>query len=98
MITFNLEVGGSIAIHSMDAEESGKLEIKGVFTFLKNMILNGTGVHGVGAVQEINGIGKECIPNDMRFVLNDLDIGYVENKTKGFVESDPDPIPADYVR
>ncbi|MDJ0827608.1 MAG: hypothetical protein QNJ16_19125 [Rhodobacter sp.] len=98
MITFNLEVGGSFSIYSMQAEEAGVLKTQGVLRFLRERIANEPGVHGIGAIQELAGVGKVAIPNDLRFVLDGLGIGYNEVKTKGFIEVDPEPISSEEVR
>ncbi len=98
MIQFELEIGGVVKIYSMNAEESGKVEFSGVYRFVKSIIRNGVGLQGLFAVQNVKGKGDVCIPNDMRFVLDKENIGYEETKTKGFTETEMQPIPADMVR
>lgn len=98
MISFNLDVGGTIKIKTMDSEESGKIEYVGVLTFLKQLIGSSIGLHGCLTVQVVKGSGPLVIPNDLRFVLDNNGVGYSESKTEGFVETQPQPIPADEVR
>ncbi len=98
MIQFELEIGGVIKIYSMDAEQAGKIEFAGVPKFVKRKIMSGVGLQGLFAVQEVKGKGNVSIPSDMRFVLDNENIGYEETKTKGFTETKMQPISSDLVR
>ncbi len=98
MIAFKLELGGVIKIHSMDAETAGKVEFSGVFTVVKNHILFSVGIHGLHTIQNVKGEGRMSIPNDMRHTLRELNIGFEEVTTKGFKNTEVQPIPADEVR